>query len=107
MPPSYMLEITPIFSDQWFGEVDENHHIKNSRWAHTLMPKQAKRNVGVQNSYGYIRSYWNNNPDPGKSYFPHHVFHLFIFLFSSFVIFIILKFLIIFSSNFPAYLATT
>ena len=36
------------------------------RWAHTMMPKQANNQSGDQNSYGYIRSYWNNNPDPGK-----------------------------------------
>ena len=63
--PSYMLQITPVFSDTWFGATDENHHISNSRWAHSLMPKQQDLINGVKNSYGYIRSYWNNNPDPG------------------------------------------
>ena len=28
------------------------------------MPKQQDVASGVRNSYGYIRSYWNNNPDP-------------------------------------------
>ena len=27
------------------------------------MPKQKDLSLGVQNSYGFIRSYWNNNPD--------------------------------------------
>ena len=29
------------------------------------MPKNQFEVTGVQNSYGYIRSYWNNNPDAG------------------------------------------
>lgn len=29
------------------------------------MPKNELEVTGVQNSYGYIRSYWNNNPDAG------------------------------------------
>jgi hypothetical protein len=29
------------------------------------MPKNELEVIGVQNSYGYIRSYWNNNPDAG------------------------------------------
>ena len=65
--PSYMLQITPVFTDTWFGSTDEFHHINNSRWAHSLMPKQPDVLKGVKNSYGYIRSYWNNNPDPGVS----------------------------------------
>jgi hypothetical protein len=63
--PSYMKEVTPVFSDDWFGDVDEYGHIKNSRWAHSKMPKQTVVGSGVQNSYGYIRSYWNNNNDNG------------------------------------------
>ena len=31
------------------------------------MPKQEDVSSGVRNSYGYIRSYWNNNPDPEVS----------------------------------------
>ena len=64
--PSYFLQISPVFSDSWFGSVDENHHIADSRWAHSAMPKQEEAGSGVRNSYGYIRSYWNNNPDPGS-----------------------------------------
>jgi Common central domain of tyrosinase len=64
--PSYMLQVTPVFSDTWFGSVDADHHIADSRWAHVSMPKQPDMESGVRNSYGYIRSYWNNNPDPGK-----------------------------------------
>ena len=65
--PSYMLEITPVFTDEWFGSVDTDNHIADSRWAHTLMPRQMDVASGVRNSYGYIRSYWNNNPDPEVS----------------------------------------
>jgi hypothetical protein len=65
-PPSYLKEITPIFSDTWFGDVDEKGHIIDSRWAHIAMPKQLEDESKVRNSYGYIRSYWNNNPDPGN-----------------------------------------
>ena len=30
------------------------------------MPKNVLATKGVENSYGYIRSYWNNNKDDGK-----------------------------------------
>ena len=30
------------------------------------MPKQLNNGSGDKNSYGYMRSYWNNNPDPGE-----------------------------------------
>lgn len=62
-PPSYMMEITPVFSDTWFGAVDEDSHIINSRWAHSTIPV-APTEETTQNSYGFIRSYWNNNNDP-------------------------------------------
>jgi Common central domain of tyrosinase len=58
--PSYMLNVSDFFSDVWFGSVDKNHHIIDSRFAHSLIPKSES---GVRNSYGYVRSYWNNNPD--------------------------------------------
>ena len=61
--PSYFLKITPVFSNTWFGEVDNNHVI-NSRWAHMPMPivtDEDGRLDTPHNSYGYIRSYWNNN----------------------------------------------
>jgi Common central domain of tyrosinase len=63
--PSYMLEVSPIFSDTWFGEVDENNHIINSRWAHTKIPlADASTPRNWKNSFGHWRSFWNNNPDP-------------------------------------------
>lgn len=68
--PSYFLEISDVLSDKWFGSVDSDNHIADGRWAHTLMPV-AKDAETTQNSYGYIRSYWNNNPDPEIS---RHVF---------------------------------
>ena len=60
--PSYLMEITPVFSAEWFGSVDIDHHIADGRWAHSAMPMAQDENM-TQNSYGYIRSYWNNNPD--------------------------------------------
>ncbi len=60
--PSYMMEITPFFSDDYFGSVDEDNHIADSRWAHAPMPR-APDTISTRNSFGYIRSYWNNNPD--------------------------------------------
>lgn len=62
-PPSYLLQISDILTAKWFGSVDENNHIQDGRWAHALMPI-AQDEKTTQNSYGYIRSYWNNNPDP-------------------------------------------
>ena len=61
--PSYLLEISPVFTDTWFGSVDDDNHIQDSRWAHSHMPVQEDTDSGTRNSYGYIRSYWNNNPD--------------------------------------------
>eukprot|EP00595_Chromulina_sp_UTEXLB2642_P002508 CAMPEP_0196765442 /NCGR_PEP_ID=MMETSP1095-20130614/8865_1 /TAXON_ID=96789 ORGANISM="Chromulina nebulosa, Strain UTEXLB2642" /NCGR_SAMPLE_ID=MMETSP1095 /ASSEMBLY_ACC=CAM_ASM_000446 /LENGTH=510 /DNA_ID=CAMNT_0042123479 /DNA_START=713 /DNA_END=2245 /DNA_ORIENTATION=+ len=61
--PSYFLEVTPFLSDEWFGSVDENDHIIDSRWKGTAMPKATETTTVSPNSYGYIRSYWNNNND--------------------------------------------
>lgn len=61
--PSYFLEITPFFTDDWFGEVDGNNHIINSKFAGASMPKVNDDSIVSPNSYGYIRSYWNNNND--------------------------------------------
>ena len=69
---AYMTEVTPVFSPEWFGSVDMNNNIADSRWAHTMMPRQISTS-GYKNSYGYIRSYWNNNPDPGVT---RHLFDL-------------------------------
>lgn len=61
--PRDLLTVSPLFSHTWFGSVDESNHISNSRWAHSLMPRATSESE-THNSYGYIRSYWNNNPDP-------------------------------------------
>ena len=139
------MDVTPVLSADWFGSVDDNNHIADSRWAHTVMPTQVRTTAqpcrdlprptseaagapclpllipapapapacpcpcpclplprilphvpqpfhpykthsltfpthftltthtpphqrdklsSVKNSYGIIRSYWNNNPDP-------------------------------------------
>ncbi|KAJ1433843.1 hypothetical protein B484DRAFT_5281 [Ochromonadaceae sp. CCMP2298] len=62
--PSYFTQISPIFTDAWFGSVDSSDHIEDSRWAHVSMPKVHDGSVVNPNSYGYVRSYWNNNNDP-------------------------------------------
>jgi hypothetical protein len=61
--PSDMLKMTPFFSEDWFGSVDEDNHIADGRWAHAAMPATSDADL-THNSYGYIRSYWNNNNDP-------------------------------------------
>ena len=32
LSPSYLTSISPVFTDEWFGAVDENNHIMNSRY---------------------------------------------------------------------------
>jgi hypothetical protein len=61
--PSDMLDMTPFFTEDWFGSVDEDNHVADGRWAHALMPSTSDASL-THNSYGYIRSYWNNNNDP-------------------------------------------
>lgn len=64
--PSYLLQVSPIFTDEWFGSVDENYHIADSRWKHSRMTAKsdaARGNKIVPNSFSMIRSYWNNNND--------------------------------------------
>ena len=90
-PPSYMLEVSPVFDDDWFGSADiETNHVVTSRWAHALMPKNLQAEAGVQNSYGLIRSYWNNNPDEGthSTSNAHNNTILFLFLSHSIKIFV-------------------
>lgn len=63
--PSYLLKISPVFTGTWFGSIDANDHIKDSRWAHRNMT-MIDDSIGADvrpNSYGYVRSYWNNNND--------------------------------------------
>jgi len=61
--PSYFLEITPFLTDKWFGSTDENGHVQDSKFAYSKMPKVTNTSIVSPNSYGYIRSYWNNNND--------------------------------------------
>eukprot|EP01034_Spumella_vulgaris_P025774 gene25774-32265_t len=64
--PSYLLKTSPVFSSDWFGSVDKDDHIQDSRWAHSAMPATGRDDAATtpRNSYGYFRSYWNNNNDP-------------------------------------------
>lgn len=71
--PSYFMQITPFLSDEWFGSVDSDGHIQDSRWAHSQMPKVSGDSVVSPNSFGYIRSYWNNNNDDEVTRHPFQV----------------------------------
>eukprot|EP00401_Gymnodinium_catenatum_P039603 CAMPEP_0117457852 /NCGR_PEP_ID=MMETSP0784-20121206/625_1 /TAXON_ID=39447 /ORGANISM="" /LENGTH=431 /DNA_ID=CAMNT_0005251345 /DNA_START=226 /DNA_END=1518 /DNA_ORIENTATION=- len=62
--PSYMAKVTPFLSNEWFGTADDNNHIVDSRWAHTPMYRASDPPRAMPNSYGFLRSYWNNNPEP-------------------------------------------
>ena len=71
--PSYFLEVTPFLNDKWFGSTDENGHIQDSKFAFAKMPKVTNTSIVAPNSYGYIRSYWNNNND---EYAVRHLFDI-------------------------------
>jgi hypothetical protein len=62
--PSYMLEMNDFLTETWFGSVNEENEIADSRWAHISMPKAQNKSTITPNSYGYLRSYWNNNNSP-------------------------------------------
>lgn len=71
--PSYLLEITPFLNDKWFGSTDEDGHVQDSKFAFMKMPKITNESIVEPNSYGYIRSYWNNNND---EYAVRHLFDI-------------------------------
>jgi hypothetical protein len=71
--PSYFLEVTPFLNDKWFGSTDENGHVQDSKFAYAKMPKVTNTSIVAPNSYGYIRSYWNNNND---EYAVRHLFDI-------------------------------
>ena len=71
--PSYFLQVTPFLNDDWFGSVDENDHIQDSKFAFAKMPKATNASFVNPNSYGFIRSYWNNNND---EYVTRHLFDI-------------------------------
>lgn len=60
--PSYLMDISPVFTADWFGTVGDDHHIQDGRWAHSEMPIASSDSV-AQNSFGFVRAFWNNNPD--------------------------------------------
>lgn len=73
--PAMLGDVSPFFSDEWFGSTDENNHIQDSRWAHTAVivmadlsnssekAKMVKDEKFMTNSYGIITAPWNNNAD--------------------------------------------
>jgi hypothetical protein len=61
--PSDVQDVVPFFSADYFGTTDENNHIADGMWVHAAMPTTDDGSL-THNSYGYIRSYWNNHNDP-------------------------------------------
>lgn len=64
--PSMFLDISPFLSDTWFGSVDSSGKVIDSRWKNmrtaTISDVSDDQEFTVlPNSYGYVRSYWNNN----------------------------------------------
>ncbi len=68
---TYMMDVSPILTDEWFGETDmTTHQIRNSKFAHLAAPTTTASSAVTPNSFGYTRSYWNNNPDSEVSRAP-------------------------------------
>jgi hypothetical protein len=62
--PSQLFKQAPFFTSEWFGAIDEDRHIADGRWAHAKMPLATKDEEEMtRNSFGIVRSYWNNNAD--------------------------------------------
>lgn len=69
--PKMLATVSPFFSDDWFGAVDQDWHIINSKWAHSsvVMMDQVKTMINgrstahLTNSYGVVTAPWNNNND--------------------------------------------
>lgn len=70
--PDMLADISPALTAKWFGSVDEESHVRDSRWAHlpsvtvndvSDSTMAALSNTVVHNSYGIIRAPWNNAPD--------------------------------------------
>jgi len=80
--PAMLGEVSPFFSDEWFGSTDENNHIQDSRWAHTAVivmdglsnssekAKMAKDEKFMTNSYGIVTAPWNNNANSEPAWSP-------------------------------------
>lgn len=69
--PSMLADVSPFFNDDWFGAVDEDYHITNSKWAHSkvVMISDVEKMINgrttkhLTNSYGVVTAPWNNNND--------------------------------------------
>eukprot|EP00640_Fibrocapsa_japonica_P001846 CAMPEP_0113939916 /NCGR_PEP_ID=MMETSP1339-20121228/6138_1 /TAXON_ID=94617 /ORGANISM="Fibrocapsa japonica" /LENGTH=442 /DNA_ID=CAMNT_0000943559 /DNA_START=87 /DNA_END=1415 /DNA_ORIENTATION=+ /assembly_acc=CAM_ASM_000762 len=58
------------FDPNWFGNVDEvTRTFTEGRWKGMKVP-ETRLKKGVRNSYGLMRSPWNNNPNPYVQRFP-------------------------------------
>ena len=69
--PSMLATTSPFFNKDWFGSVDEDYHIQDSKFAHTkvVMLTDVKKMINgrttkhLTNSYGIVTAPWNNNND--------------------------------------------
>ncbi|CAM9612036.1 unnamed protein product, partial [Choristocarpus tenellus] len=64
------LNESPVFLDDWFGEMSPNNDLKivtKGRWAYTPVARNMWNKV--HNPWGLLRSPWNMNPTP---YFTRH-----------------------------------
>uniref|UniRef100_A0A7S2XX74 Tyrosinase copper-binding domain-containing protein n=1 Tax=Fibrocapsa japonica TaxID=94617 RepID=A0A7S2XX74_9STRA len=60
-----------MFDPDWFGTVDEvTNTITEGRWKGLLQVPRVRSDSEIQNSYGLMRSPWNNNPVPYVQRFP-------------------------------------
>ncbi|CAM9196451.1 unnamed protein product, partial [Heterosigma akashiwo] len=56
---------SPVFDPEWFGDCHNEHQtVTEGRWAWALKIPEDQWDNQVRNSYGQLRSPWNNNPFP-------------------------------------------
>ncbi|CAM9781684.1 unnamed protein product, partial [Phaeothamnion confervicola] len=63
--PTAVARNSPIFGDDWFGEMSPNnalHTVTRGRWAYTSVATGAWEHV--HNSHGLLRAPWNTDPTP-------------------------------------------
>jgi len=60
-----LWEISPIFRPDWFGDAhNDEQTVIEGRWAYKLKIPDDQWDNQRHNSYGMMRSPWNNNPSP-------------------------------------------
>lgn len=53
-----------LFSDEWFGSVNDNFEVKTGRFAYTTVAWNAHNISNTANAYGFMRAPWNQNNVP-------------------------------------------